>query len=618
MNNLGLTQFAQRNYQKALEYFEEAIKLQPQISLYWYNKGAVLIELGRDREAIEANETALALNNNWPNASPSLAWNNRGLALENLNRFDEALQSYQQAIKLAPNETQAQTNLSNLENYLASNLSVENPTQQSSQADPEKNILETLLGAVQGAFNEDQTLTEGSIDLVISLIPIIGQVADARDLAAYLYRIVFKKQYNDPGNWVGLTLTLIGLVPVVGDITKFIGKIVLKEGVPAISRYLEDILTLIEKINPERVDINQLRKAIANNWDSGVKAGKELWNTALNQLSNWVNGIPELLFSQQKRQLSEAIQEVRTQSDGMLSQAFDQIRRKIEEGLDEIGRLLNRNGELVTPEGVRVPSDEGINGPLRIEGSGGSRGNFVPSQGFNELRQNAQTAIRSWNLSDAELQKISNLLESARVAGDNDLPRLIQETIQRSPSEAQGRVMQFVDTLSRRQQSIPSRFSIGNRPLAEGGQNVVFEMSENRNLLVKKPREGKGNFRDEYRALLRMEMMGIQTALVKKAELNGETVLILEKIPGAISKDIMDTREGPRYVHLVTEKTIQDLERIYETLQRNEVDIRDFQFMVREGDGAVIMVDPKIMRTDTPPEEDIERIINKFKEFNQR
>ena len=569
--------------------------------------------MGRDREAIEANETALALNNNWPDASPSLAWTNRGVALENLNRFDQALQSYQQAIQLAPNETQAQTNLSNLENYLASNPSVENPTQQSSQSDPEKNILETLLGAVQGAFNEDQTLTEGSIDLVISLIPIIGQVADARDLAAYIYRIVFKKQYNDPWNWVGLTLTLIGLVPVAGDITKFIGKIVFKEGVPAISRYLEDILKLIEKINPERVDINQLRKAIANNWDSGVKAGKELWNRALNQLSNWVNGIPELLFSQQKRQLSEAIQEVRTQSDGMLSQAFDQIRRKIDEGLDEIGRLLNPNGELVTPEGVRVPGDEGINGPLRIEGTGGSRGNFVPSQGFNELRQNAQTAIRSWNLSDAELQKISNLLESARVAGDNDLPRLIQETIQRSPSEAQSRVMQFVDTLSRRQQSIPSRFSIGNRPLAEGGQNAVFEMQENRNLLVKKPREGTGNFRNEYLALLRMEMLGIQTALVKKAELNGETVLILEKIPGAISKDIM--REKSRYAHLVTEKTIQDLERIYETLQRNEIDIRDFQFMVREGDGAVIMVDPKRILTDTPPDREINRIIEEFKEF---
>ncbi|HAG81738.1 MAG TPA: hypothetical protein DCL61_11355 [Cyanobacteria bacterium UBA12227] len=40
--------------------------------------------------------------------------------------------------------------------------------------------------------------------------------------------------------------------------------------------------------------------------------------------------------------------------------------------MDEIGRLLNPNGELVTPEGVRVPSDEGINGPRRIEGTGGS------------------------------------------------------------------------------------------------------------------------------------------------------------------------------------------------------------------------------------------------------
>ncbi|HAZ43757.1 MAG TPA: hypothetical protein DDW76_27690 [Cyanobacteria bacterium UBA11369] len=53
--------------------------------------------------------------------------------------------------------------------------------------------------------------------IFIGLIPIIGQVADGRDLAAYLYRIVFKRQFNDPGNWVGLALTLVGLVPIVSE-----------------------------------------------------------------------------------------------------------------------------------------------------------------------------------------------------------------------------------------------------------------------------------------------------------------------------------------------------------------------------------------------------------------
>src|SRR4028118_477615 len=143
----------------------------------------------------------------------------------------------------------------------------------------------------------------------------------------------------------------------------------------------------------------------------------------------------------------------------------------------------------------------------------------------------------------------------------------------------------------------------------------VFEMRENKNLLVKKPLAGSGDFKDEYRALLRMELMGIETALVKRAELDGQTVLILERIRGEISKNIMDVREGPQYRHLITQRTIDDLERIYSTLQQKMVHIKDFQFMVRESDGAVIMVDPKSLLPERRPKGDLEGIIGDFKDY---
>ncbi len=81
----------------------------------------------------------------------------------------------------------------------------------------------------------------------------------------------------------------------------------------------------------------------------------------------------------------------------------------------------------------------------------------------------------------------------------------------------------------------------------------------------------------------------------------------------------MDIREGPQYRHLITQKTIDDLERIYRTLAEKEVNINDFQFMVRETDGAVIMVDPLKLVIDTKPSDEIERIITRFKTyFNER
>ena len=508
-------------------------------------------------------------------------------------------------------------------NYLSANPSLRNQSQQTPEPQQGNNILQTLLGALLGAFNENQTGEEAIVDFLIGLIPIIGQVADARDLAAYLYRIVFKQQFQDIWNWIGLALTLVGLVPVFGDLAKFLGKSKLGKDWPKLLKNAEGLLSDLRALSPEKFDdIAKLKNLLAQNWGKGVTAAQDRWNAILGQLLNWANGLPDLLFSKQKRKLIEDIQEVSGQSNKMLSQAFDRIWEEIDKALDEIGRALNPNGELVTPEGMRLPPDkvdEATQGPLRIEG-GGNGSNFIPSRGFNELAQNAQTAIRSWNLSETDLQKISNLLESAKEAGDNEVARLVEQTIQRSPEAAQSQVMQFVDTLWRRQQSIPPNgFSIGNQPFRTGGQNAVFDMGENRNLLVKKSLEGRGNFNNEYRALLRMELMGIETALVKKMELNRETVLILEKIPGEISKKILDPREGQQYRHLVTQRTIDDLERIYRTLQQREVNIRDFQFMVREGDGAVIIVDPLSLQPDMPPQQAIADIIRDFKTiFNQR
>ena len=85
---------------------------------------------------------------------------------------------------------------------------------------------------------------------MIGLIPIIGQVADARDFAAYLYRIVFKKQFNDLWNWIGLALTLVGLVPVVGDIAKYLGKSPVKKGASELGSNLGGVWKQIGLLNP--------------------------------------------------------------------------------------------------------------------------------------------------------------------------------------------------------------------------------------------------------------------------------------------------------------------------------------------------------------------------------
>ena len=43
------------------------------------------------------------------------------------------------------------------------------------------------------------------------------------------------------------------------------------------------------------------------------------------------------------------------------------------------------------------------------------------------------------------------------------------------------------------------------------------------------------------------------------------------------------------------------------------MNIGDFQFMVSEVDGSVVVVDPKNIQPDTPPDNKIVNIINRFK-----
>lgn len=86
------------SYLEAVRAYEEAIKIDPNISEAWNNKGYALDELGKYQEAIKAYNQALKIN---PNNSETI--NNKGVALFNLGKYQEALEFYDQVID--PNDS---------------------------------------------------------------------------------------------------------------------------------------------------------------------------------------------------------------------------------------------------------------------------------------------------------------------------------------------------------------------------------------------------------------------------------------------------------------------------------------------------------------------------------
>jgi tetratricopeptide (TPR) repeat protein len=103
--NLGIAQSNRKQYEKALDAYNQAIHFDPHNANTFYNKGIALHELRRRKEAVAAYDQAIHLDPN--NADFHSV---RGVALRELKQYEEALAAYDQAIRLDPNNTAAHDN----------------------------------------------------------------------------------------------------------------------------------------------------------------------------------------------------------------------------------------------------------------------------------------------------------------------------------------------------------------------------------------------------------------------------------------------------------------------------------------------------------------------------
>ncbi|UXM84991.1 tetratricopeptide repeat protein [Methanococcus aeolicus] len=86
------------DYKTALKYYNEALKIDPNITSIWNNKGNSLYYLGRYSESIECYNKALQLDPN-----NTIIWCNKGNSLYKLNKYTEAIKCYDKALKIDPN-----------------------------------------------------------------------------------------------------------------------------------------------------------------------------------------------------------------------------------------------------------------------------------------------------------------------------------------------------------------------------------------------------------------------------------------------------------------------------------------------------------------------------------
>lgn len=95
--------------------------------------------------------------------------------------------------------------------------------EEAQEHEPSSNPFVWFWEAVEGDFNDNRSTAQILVDAGISMIPLVDQVCDLRDLIANCRKLT--KDHTDVWNWVALVLTLIGLFPSLGSLVKGVLKI---------------------------------------------------------------------------------------------------------------------------------------------------------------------------------------------------------------------------------------------------------------------------------------------------------------------------------------------------------------------------------------------------------
>jgi len=93
---------------KAIEYLNNAIKLQPDYADAYADRGLAYVDLGHHQRAIEDYNQAIRLQ-----PDDATAYNNRGIAYKKLGQHQRAIEDYNQAIRLQPDGATAYFNRGN-------------------------------------------------------------------------------------------------------------------------------------------------------------------------------------------------------------------------------------------------------------------------------------------------------------------------------------------------------------------------------------------------------------------------------------------------------------------------------------------------------------------------
>ena len=95
LHHKGVNLSKKEKFEEALECYNEAISIEPEVWDFWFSKGSALSELERFEEALECYNEATVLDS-WKTRWE--AWFCKGQVLSHLGRYEETFECFDEAI----------------------------------------------------------------------------------------------------------------------------------------------------------------------------------------------------------------------------------------------------------------------------------------------------------------------------------------------------------------------------------------------------------------------------------------------------------------------------------------------------------------------------------------
>ncbi|WP_249314800.1 contractile injection system protein, VgrG/Pvc8 family [Pseudoalteromonas sp. S1727] len=219
-----------------------------------------------------------------------------------------------------------------------------------------------LWGTLQGDFNKNPSTSQIVVGTIISMIPVVDQIMDIRDICANTMLLTDDDKANDSDGWIAFTLTAIGLIPLFGSAVKGVGKVVIKNS----GESMEAAIAVLRKLG-KGDPVKYLREI---NWqDLGKQAASEVkavikgFRDTLQEVStSWKYDLllPDSAIDGMQAMVKQ-LDEVTPQIDQGVKNAATEIGNRVNKALDEFEPPVNTGvvgkpkktvaNELEAPEG---------------------------------------------------------------------------------------------------------------------------------------------------------------------------------------------------------------------------------------------------------------------------